>query len=383
MAEPQAYRCGRCGAPLEVTPETIVAVCSYCGYPNWLVEEAKENIMIVPSLPEKDIMGVARKRIETDPDLRKLAAEITLGKPQLIYIPFYFVKTQGGAVYEGKVEVTYTVTERRGNQTRIVRKRRVVDVKGEIKPVTRTYPIVARRAVSGMSVRVIGSHYLRKPSGAKLLEQHRWTRSEATRVLSAEFTRATAELMAIDKHCNYLREMAVREMKSRAVAMVGHGSAKVLSRHIRCTARKAEASDLTLLPLWITPYYYRGTTYRFYIAGWDKAVLLAEEPMTAAHRIKYYALAAASSGVLGGAAVPALLYLEGRGAFGAAAALFMGGFLLNYYFARKMLSPVRVESSEAPVGGEGEGLGSVAEKVSGLLGEDVVGGLLGEISGGR
>lgn len=48
------FRCERCGAPLEVSPETIIAVCPYCGYPNHISGNIKtENIYIVPSLDKE------------------------------------------------------------------------------------------------------------------------------------------------------------------------------------------------------------------------------------------------------------------------------------------------------------------------------------------
>ncbi|MDK2383629.1 MAG: hypothetical protein QI199_02315, partial [Candidatus Korarchaeota archaeon] len=50
MSEP-AYRCERCSAPLEVSPETIVAICPYCGYPNHISGTLSvKDVWIVPSL---------------------------------------------------------------------------------------------------------------------------------------------------------------------------------------------------------------------------------------------------------------------------------------------------------------------------------------------
>ena len=382
MAEAETmYRCARCGAPLEVTPETIVAVCSYCGYPNWLVEEARENIMIVPSKPEREVIGSAKRRIETDPDLKKIAGEIEVGRPQLIYVPFYFVKASARATYSGRIEVRYVVRTRRGDTWVSEHRTRVVEVSGDTGRVEKTYPIVARRAVSGFSVKMIGRYYLSKPAGARLLEQHKWTRSEATRVLSAEFTSKTAEAMGLDAICDYVRALAKRMMESSARAKVSGpvASTRVLSRRIRCLDRSVSSSDLTLLPLWIVPYYYRGTTYRLYVAGWNAAVIVAEEPMTAVHRLKYYALATASSGFLAGAALPALLHLGEDAAAKAAGALFLGGLVLNYYFSRKMLSPVRVETAVPGTGGGGSPAPSLSEIASSLTSD--LKGVLGEAIG--
>jgi len=99
------FRCRNCGAPLDVSPETIVAICSYCGYANWIREDLKEDILIVESLKDNEILGKARDRIETDKDLRSIAKYISVLRPYLVCIPFYFVDVKAEADYSGTVNV--------------------------------------------------------------------------------------------------------------------------------------------------------------------------------------------------------------------------------------------------------------------------------------
>lgn len=78
--EELTFKCERCGAPLEVSPETIIAVCPYCGYPNHISGNIKtENIYIVPpSLDKNTIAQSFWKRVEKDFDLRRIKDDIQI-----------------------------------------------------------------------------------------------------------------------------------------------------------------------------------------------------------------------------------------------------------------------------------------------------------------
>jgi len=51
-----AIRCGNCGAPLRMSPETIVAICSYCGSPNWVRETARRELPVARSRPCEELL---------------------------------------------------------------------------------------------------------------------------------------------------------------------------------------------------------------------------------------------------------------------------------------------------------------------------------------
>jgi len=58
-----SYKCGRCGALLEASPDTLLTICRYCGYPNPVIGNIKrESIYIVPSRFDEDTIV---KHVET------------------------------------------------------------------------------------------------------------------------------------------------------------------------------------------------------------------------------------------------------------------------------------------------------------------------------
>lgn len=345
----EEYRCANCGAPLDVSPETIVAVCSYCGYPNWLREELREELFIVNALPESKILSKARERAEHDRDLKKIVNNMEFGKPLLIYIPFYFADATAKADYAGKVQVFVQKCRKEGKETRCWTETVIVHVSGIYGPLKEIHSVVGRRGVRAFSIRVLGKHYIDTKPQPQPLSQIRLERKKTRRILSVEIDKEDALRIALDEHLDLLREKVIEKIKrdaeqrARLITMSGTVTgSRILWKRIRPFDVDVRISPIILLPLYIIPYKYGGTTYRFFMSGWDGETIVAEEPMNMMTRIIWGTTASIIAGVTGGiAGITAT--------FGEVGFIIFGGILgvigagASYYAIRMATRPVRIE----------------------------------------
>jgi len=82
----ESVRCSYCGAPLEVTPDSVVAVCRYCGRPNFLLGNPAE-VLAVSTLSSSDVVKKAVERTKKDLNLRWRMSAINFTSPDLYYLP--------------------------------------------------------------------------------------------------------------------------------------------------------------------------------------------------------------------------------------------------------------------------------------------------------
>lgn len=313
----QIYRCANCNGPLDITPETIVAVCEYCGYPNWINESVKTEISIVPSKNRDDIINAFLNRVNHDFDLSHIKNEITIKDVQGFYIPYWIVTIDTKAHYEGyKTEIT---TGPKGQiQTRRVHK------SGEI-AFTRVYGILARRAVEDLAVENLSQHYIESNEMNEIkLDQVDWSKVKL-KVLSGEYDEQTAIIEA--------KERAFNEAKRKAYDNVSE-----LTR-LTCyvSVKDNFKPKLILLPYWILTYSYRDSIFRFIASGWDAKPLETSEPVLIYRRITYL------FGIFGGITIaslttPMIIYNPIIGILG----LLLGSFTA-FKSSEMFMSDVRLE----------------------------------------
>ncbi|MGB9728611.1 MAG: hypothetical protein ACP5GU_01800 [Thermoprotei archaeon] len=263
----QIYRCVNCNAPLDVTPETIVSICEYCGYPNWINTSAKTEIIIVPSRSRDDIIKAFLNRVDHDFDLSHIKNEISIRDVQGFYIPYWIVKIDTKAHYEGyKVEITT------GAKGRIETRR--VHTSGDFS-FTKIYGLLARRAVEDLAVENLAQHYIESNTTNEVkLDQVDWSKIKL-KVLSGEYDEKTAIIEA--------KERAFSEAKKKAQEKITE-----LTRFICYTnINNSFKPKLILLPYWILTYSYKNSIFRFIASGWDAKPLETSEPVLIYRRIIY------------------------------------------------------------------------------------------------
>lgn len=257
------YSCARCGAPLDVRPETIIAICGYCGYPNLISGQmSPEDVYIVPTQPRERVLDAFWHIVQSDPDLSPMRGEIEVVEMKGYYFPaWYSDVTLSGLVswyrrYTEKVGDSY-VTKTRYYSERI--------------NITEKFYIPARRQVAGTGIFDIMANYLvSNVAGIKLTAENiDWEKIKLD-FLGVEIDKKGAELVIRDEAVDRLRE----RYRARGDG-IDFFSAQVEDiRNLR----------LVYLPIWEVVYSYRSSTYLMVFSGWSLKNVYRTEPITPAQR---------------------------------------------------------------------------------------------------
>ncbi|MCE4625568.1 MAG: zinc ribbon domain-containing protein [Desulfurococcales archaeon] len=350
-------RCPRCGAPLEITPESILVVCKYCGYPYWTSQAYVYPIYIVPSYSEH-ASRFFESWLKTDKDMRKIASRVVLKQVQTTYVPAYLADSYTSTDYYGKLRVRLekrvTKKDSEGNTyTEIRRKSVTVTVDGHFE---KEYQIniVARRSVDKTIVDPILSHFREDYNNRYVtpqpLARADWSKIKGD-VLSAEIPPKDAESYARDETCDMLISDVIDGMRRKAKKIAERRnpgwratSADVLEKKIPCNIEKFQMSPLMLVPYIVALYDYGGKIYKAVFSGWDGMRVWGEEPILPTQRLLYYTAGLTSTGLLAGLGSAILISAIKSGSDPLIGiGLLLVGLLVNGKFASLSIKGARIE----------------------------------------
>jgi len=316
------FKCERCGAPLEVSPETIIAICPYCGFPNHISGNIKtENIYIVPSLNKNAIAQSFWKRVEKDFDLGRIKDDIQIVGIEGHYAPYWAgrVHVDGVVKYMKREEECHT--DSKGNTHCHTVERHYTERVNE----TLSLLGSARRQVKSLGVEDIIKHFSKdRPKEKRLLDldEESWSKIKLE-ILNTEMDELHAKLM--------MREDAVDVIRNRFLAK----SDRIERFDIH--ASEPEDARLLLLPMWVVYYKYGNSIFQTVFAGWDGRAVASTEPMNLFRRAEY----------LAGAGVGALIAAFGGALTSASPVVgilaMVGGAALGWVAGSKVLEGQRVE----------------------------------------
>ena len=326
-----ALKCENCGAPLTVSPETLVAICNYCGHPNWIRETVRKDIVIVSSKPYDYVIrtfnNYKRKK-------RGVWRNVIVRDAQCYYVPFILANVTANAEYEGNYNTQITVYRRE------IRKRydeerdeyieeevwvydrtitRVIYVAGSLS--SRYYlNVLARRSAETKGVGVVAEHF-RKTTPVIQKFTSEIIKQPKTTVLATELSFEEAEKLVIDEARDRIRRTAERKadgearLKAEGIASIYRGSNKraevssVIPLYKRVTTKveKVTLSPIVMLPLWVLTYEYKNSVYKVLLSGWDLKPLVIEEPITMTTRLIFHVISGLAAGIAGGLGFPVLL----------------------------------------------------------------------------
>lgn len=337
----QTLRCRRCNAPLDVSPEDIIVVCPYCGFPNSFDEVFGEsNAFFAESLPEKEIVRRFWQRMRKDRDFTGSRDRISVVKVEGFYIPLWFgrVKARG--------YVRYEVYENRGGKKRkTLRHREFREILTVCASGRRSVYDIALEELTRKIERLHLSfndlgEMLKSAVGAaplKELDVERWE-SLKLDFLNTEFGRKRAEKILLDRASDRAKELHVPRDND------------LLSFSFEGTV---EDVALVFYPVWKVYYDFEGGTYFVAYDGHSGREIVALEPMRIWRKAGYLLMAVLGVVVSGifaalignpvfwravvemkkGAVIPILLVVAG---------LYFGYEVARGY-GRKMSWDVRVE----------------------------------------
>jgi len=257
------YTCSRCGAPLDVGPGSIIAVCSYCGYPNILASTIDVgDVYIVPTQPRDYVLGAFQRLARSDPDLSKLSLEIL--EISGAYFPAWYsqIHVSGYASWYKRIYV------KQGDSYRTETKYYREQISRE-----HIFYIPARHQVTGSGTYNALAHYAAEMADALPLES-------ASEKLNWEKIRLDFLGVDLDKQraLDIIRDDAVdalrNEYKSRGDG-IDYFEARVDA--IRWV-------KLIYLPIWEVVYTYSDNAYLAVFTGWDLRCVYRTEPLTPGQR---------------------------------------------------------------------------------------------------
>lgn len=352
----EVFKCQRCGAPLDISPETIVAICPYCGYPNWINRAFAHPIVVVPG-KARGLDRVFYDWLSVDEEMKHLKNKVILKNIEMIYIPVYYVSVSASSHYRGKATVTLTRTRviktDKGTRTEVQTKYISVYVSGDYRD-SYTIPLVARRAADRKIIDPLIEYYydfLKKEESLQVpIEKVNWEEIKG-QVLAPEIGPRDAEDYARDQACEIMyKEVENRmnnEARERAALMSPGWIPTFVSWHykiIPCRSKINNITPIILLPMIHAYYTYQRRLYRAAFAGWDGRKVYSEEPVTQGARIISYIGALFASGILGGAGL-AGIYLGGEAAIAGGIGL-VAGLAGSYFLTKEALKDVEVEELE-------------------------------------
>ena len=263
-----SIKCKNCGAPMEVSPDSLLNICNYCGtiYPAKNIEDIP--IYITPSLSKNEIINSFNRRMQKDRDMRNKIYEIAEVKST--YVPLYITTVSAIGRWKGyRWEGT-------GKNRRKVWKSGDINIHGD-------FPTVARKYAYEFGLPHIGDHIY--DIEMKSFDQIDW-KEISLPVMSIDISEEEAQHIIKDDFVDEIGENIKRRYSLSAFTN--------FECHVTIHDR-----FILLFPLWTVIYKYKGGSYRISIEGHRGKVVLAMEPMFTRHRILNF-IGTLTLGVLSG-----------------------------------------------------------------------------------
>jgi len=312
------FECPNCGAPIELTPDTLVVVCKYCGYTEF--RDPGYEVYVLKALDRAEIERRFWDRMRKDPDMAPHADEIQIVDTTFIYAPFYLADYDAEWYYIG--EKTKTEVHGSGKNARVVTK--VIKVRGSGSESGRI-AIPGRRYVEELGMKELGEAIEQVDDKALLpAKEYNWERYIEA-VLGFDYEPREIPQMVKDIVAENIKKRIYREK----------GLTRMLAFLCRVRTKSVKA---ILAPIYIITYKLRGGIYGIAFSGFDGRQLVAMEPVFTKHMIEYTGAAAALATIGAAAAAMAAAIHEFH-----LLIVPIIGLLGGFYFMHKAVGGVRFE----------------------------------------
>jgi hypothetical protein len=273
-----AVKCPNCAASLDLSPDTIVYVCKYCGWSGFVTNEQIDILGVVPA-----DLGQVRSSVEAF--LRKKArGSYSITEQKLMMAPFWLINTHGHTMYNGYRRETRSRTTGSGKDQHTEVYTVYRPIKGVIEE-DLLLSLFARRHERIFALEK-AEEAVRGSSPGKLTEDQLKPLAQTCEFLSSSIgldeARHWAETQVSDLH------------RARVEGMC----TKVFDCY---TDVSISSSRLSFYPLYSVRYENKGQTFRTLFDAYRGTVLEAEVPVTRAQRIELLMAGYGSSAVLAGA----------------------------------------------------------------------------------
>ncbi len=230
----EEFRCSRCGAPLDPSPDTLLIVCKYCGYPNPVVGNiGYGNVYVVPSRFDDDSIV---KHVE-----KKIGSGVIV-EVRGYYLPYWVFK-----VYY-KARVSYQSALKREVEKK---------VSGEL-----TEYVFGRKHIDYQGIEELYEHYIKTSPEKKLMSESKieeWFK-KGMEVLSVDIDYSVVENLVEHKVVSTIlrKEKTLRRVRVENIDL----KFNIVSKPV-----------LVYLPVWYISFRRGGATYNLVVAGWDGEIV--------------------------------------------------------------------------------------------------------------
>ncbi|MEM0494092.1 MAG: hypothetical protein QXU72_02350 [Thermofilum sp.] len=310
-----SLRCPQCAASLQLSPETVVYVCPYCGWAGDVYGRVLK-ILAWPPAP--------RSAVE------RLAGRLggTLVSAELRYVPVWVAGAEGAASY--RATVTYVVTRQHGKQT--VSERRRMSVSGTVSAKT-IEPVIAR-----LNAEIFGAEEITEwVRSAWALSKPKELSAEEAKplagfILAPEIGKEGAASIVVDTIEDNLAEKAKAEARARAPGSVEDVVLNEFNPKVN-----VEWIHLVFVPYWYFTYRRPEGLFAGAAVGPEASSRVAEAPLSNMRR----AAALAGSWALSLATGAAVESFTSVGLGELAILIFFFGLAGVYFLVRTAYKPAR------------------------------------------
>jgi len=318
--EAEVFKCPNCGAPIEVTPDSLVIKCRYCGYIEY--RDPGYDVFVFPSISREEITRRFWDRMRTDSDMSKYVSSISIDSITNMFVPFYVVDYDAQYFFIGEREETRTRTVNVGGRVVTQTEVRTVKVRdsGSVRGVD---AILGRRHIEELGIKELSTQVKQLDvSAAVHASKYEWGK-EVYAVMGFDIEPKEVSAIARDVIAEKLKTWVKRKYRLDRL--------NVYLCRVNIKNFKA-----VLVPIYIVTYKFRNAIYSIAFSGVDGRQLVAIEPVLTKHLVMYLGGAAAATFVAS-LALPFAFRL-GHLAFLSVALMIGAGYLVG-----KALGGVRFE----------------------------------------
>ncbi len=282
-----AVKCPNCSASLDLSPDTIVYVCKYCGWSGFVTSE---RIAIGGVLPLD--VNLVRASVETFLK-KRTGGNFSISEQKMIMAPFWLVKTHDHTVYNGYRSEARTRTVGSGKDAHTEVYTVYRPVKGVIDD-DLLLPLFARRHERMFALEK-AEEAVQGASPVQLTQDQLKPLAKTCEFLSSSIGLDEAKHWAETKVSDIHR------------AQVQGMCTKVFDCYTDVTVL---SSQLVFYPLYSVRFQDKGRTFRMLFDAAKGSVLEAEVPLTKAQRAGFLLAGYGASAALAGASYAVVLQVS-------------------------------------------------------------------------
>jgi len=277
--EAEVFKCPNCGAPIEVTPDSLVVKCRYCGYVEY--RDPGYDVFVFPSLSREEITRRFWDRMRSDSDMGKYVNKISIDSITSIFVPFYVVDYDAQYFFVGERRETRTRTVNVGGRVTTQTEVRIVKVR-DSGSVSGVDAILGRRHIEELGVKELSTQVKQLDiSAAVHASKYKWGK-EVYAVMGFDIEPKEVNAIARDVIAEKLKTWVKRKYRLDRL--------NVYLCRVNVKDFKA-----VLVPIYIITYKFRNAIYSIAFSGVDGRQLVAIEPVLTKHLVMYLGGAAAAT----------------------------------------------------------------------------------------